>query len=93
MAGLISNAKRIGTQADQKKKKKKKGILCDVRAARNVFYSEFLWKEMQALKRGENEKMNPLFVTNWPENMLLVSICQTLVIKIKTHNPDDGRVD
>lgn len=61
--------------------------------APNVFYSEFLWKEIQALKRGENEKMNPLFVTNWPENMLLVSICQTLVIKIKTHNPDDGRVD
>lgn len=48
-----------------------------------MLYSEYIWKVTQALKRGENEKMNPLFVINWPENMLLLSIHYTPLIKIK----------
>lgn len=48
-----------------------------------MLYSEYIWKEMQTLKRDENEKMNPLFVINWPENMPLVPIHYILLIKIK----------
>lgn len=48
-----------------------------------MLYSEYIWKEMQTLKRDENEKMNPLFVINWPENMPLVPIHNIPLIKIK----------
>ena len=60
-----------------------KRIICDFRTAPNMLYSEYIWKEMQTLKRDENEKMNPLFVINWPENMPLVPIHNIPLIKIK----------
>lgn len=46
-----------------------------------ISFNENTWKEIQALKRGENEKMNALFVINQPENMLLVSIHYTTAYK------------